>query len=60
MSKTSELFYDIEQMYIDGLSAQSISRILNCSMDTVLAVLEDIGVTDAKEDNFDPFNTVNS
>lgn len=61
MSKFDDLYYDIEQMYIDGVSAKRIAELLDCPMDVVYEVLEDMGVADApQEDAFDPFNTVNS
>lgn len=57
----ADLMYDIEQLYIDGLSAKSIARILDCPIETVLAALQEMGVADSpQEDTFDPFNTVNS
>jgi hypothetical protein len=61
MSKVAELYYDIEQLYIDGVSAKRIAQILECPIEIVYGVLEDMGVADApQESNFDPFNTVNS
>ena len=61
MSKMAELYYDIEQMYIDGVSAKRIAQILECPLEIVYSVLEDMGVADSpQEDTFDPFNTVNS
>lgn len=54
MSKMSELYYDIEQMYIDGLGAKRIALLLDCDIQMVYAVLEDMGVAtevpDANED----------
>lgn len=61
MSKMGELYYDIEQLYIEGLSAKRIAAELNCPIETVLAVLEEFGVADSpQEGDFDPFITVNS
>lgn len=61
MSKMAELYYDIEQMYIDGVSAKRIAQILECPIEIVYSVLEDMGVADTPQDaTFDPFNTVNS
>ena len=61
MSKMSDLAYDIEQLYIDGVSAKRIAQILECPIEIVYSVLEDMGVADSpQEDTFDPFNTVNS
>jgi hypothetical protein len=61
MSKVAELYYDIESMYIDGVSAKRIAEILECPIQIVHEVLEDMGVADApQEDDYDPFLTVNS
>jgi hypothetical protein len=56
MSKLGEqLFYDIQELYIEGLNAQAIAAELNCPIDLVLEQLAEIGVSD-----FDPHNTINS
>jgi hypothetical protein len=60
MSKMADLAYDIEQLYIDGLSAKSIAKTLDCPIEQVLGFLEDIGVADAPQEDFDPFETINS
>ena len=62
MSKVAELMYDIEQLYIDGMSAKMIARTLDCPVEMVLEVLESFGVADApqEEENFSPFDTINS
>ena len=36
MSKMSELAYDIEQLYIEGLNVGQIARQLNCPKEMVL------------------------
>lgn len=46
MSKFDELYYDIEQMYIDGVSAKRIAQILECDIEIVYSVLEDMGVAE--------------
>lgn len=46
MSKMAELDYDIQELYIDGLSAREISRQLECPVDQVLACLKGMGVED--------------
>jgi len=58
MSKLGEqLFYDIEQLYIEGLSAKAIAAELNCPLDLVLQQLEEIGVADApQEEIYSPYN----
>lgn len=61
MSKMKELVYDIQEMYIEGLSARSIAQILELPMDQVLAVIEhEFGVADSPQEEYDPWNTVNS
>jgi|LauGreDrversion4_2_1035121.scaffolds.fasta_scaffold142991_3 hypothetical protein len=60
MSKMSELSYDIEQLYIDGLSAKAIAAELNCPIALVLGALEEMGVADTPQEDYNPFDTVNS
>ena len=50
MSKVAELMYDIEQLYIDGMSAKMIAKTLDCPVETVLEVLESFGVADSQHD----------
>jgi hypothetical protein len=50
MSKMAELSYDIEQLYIDGLSAKRIAVELDCPIEIVLAALEEMGVADTPQD----------
>ena len=58
MSKLAELYYDIEQMYIDGVSAKRIATILECPIEIVYSVLEDMGVADSPQDEeiYSPYN----
>ncbi len=58
-SEFSELYYDIEQMFIDGVKARRIAEILGCNIQVVYRVLEDMGVSDSNEE-YNPFDTVNS
>jgi hypothetical protein len=60
MSGIKDLAYDIEQLYIDGLSAKSIARTLSCPLEQVLGFLESIGVADTPHEEYDPFETINS
>ena len=60
MSKMSELYYDIQEMFIDGVSARRIAQILGCTIEDVHAVLEDMGVADSPQEDLSPFNTMNS
>ena len=49
MSKLAELSYDIEQLYIDGMSARMIALTLDCPIKMVLAALEEMNVEDVAE-----------
>lgn len=61
MSKMAELAYDIEQLYIEGHSPRTIARMLECPVEIVYQWIEDIGISDvAEEQQFDPYNTLNS
>jgi hypothetical protein len=57
MSKMSELTYDIEQLYIEGLSAKRIAVELDCPIEIVLGALEEMGVADApqEEEVYSPY-----
>lgn len=58
MSAVKDLSYDIQELYIEGHSAKMIAALLECSIETVLATLEDMGVADSEEHS--PFETINS
>jgi hypothetical protein len=71
MSKMSELAYDIEQLYIDGMNIKQIANTLACPMGLVTDWLmkqniQPFEAWSAKaqqrliEDLYDPYNTVNS
>ena len=60
MSGIKDLAYDIEQLYIDGLSGKTIAQTLDCPIEQVLGFLESIGVADTPQEEFDPFETINS
>ena len=74
MSKMSELAYDIEQLYIEGLHPTKIAKELGCPLTTVYDWLEsesleegvDVDNTAAEAafkrivDELSPFATVNS
>lgn len=49
MSKMNELAYDIEQLYIDGLSAKQIAAELDCTVEMVLGAIAEMGVDDMAE-----------
>lgn len=44
MSKMSELAYDIEQLYIEGLNAGQIARELECPKELVIRWIADQGL----------------
>lgn len=61
MSKMAELSYDIEQLYIEGLSAKQIARELGCPKSIVEDWIREQSVADLpQEEAYDPFGTVNS
>jgi hypothetical protein len=49
MSKVAELAYDIEQLYIDGLSAKQIAAELGCPVEMVLTAIAEMGVNDTAD-----------
>jgi hypothetical protein len=51
-----ELSYDIEQLYIDGMSARTIAITLGCPIELVLGALSEMGVADApQEEIYSPY-----
>jgi hypothetical protein len=60
MSKIAELAYDIEQLYIDGMSARMIALTLECPVEMVYGWIEGNSVADTPQEDFDPFETINS
>ena len=61
MSKMGEqLFYDVQEFYIEGLSAKQIAAELNCPLDLVLEQLAEMGVADLPQEDASPYNTINS
>ena len=57
MSKLAELAYDIEQLYIEGLTEKNIAKTLDIPVEMVYDWLEINGI-DAEE--LSPHNTINS
>jgi hypothetical protein len=49
MSKMAELDYDIQELYIEGLSARAIAEQLDCPLEIVLGALEGMNVEDVAE-----------
>jgi hypothetical protein len=60
MSTLKDLAYDIEQLYIEGLSAKSIAQTLDCPIEMVLGFLEELGVADSPQEDASPYATINS
>jgi hypothetical protein len=60
MSVMSELSYDIEQLYIEGLHPTKICRELNIPLSMVYDWLESNGVAESQQEAFNPFETINS
>lgn len=54
----SDMSYEIEQLYIEGMSPKTIAKILECPVELVYNWIEDCGV-DATEEELDPYNTIN-
>lgn len=60
MSKIAELAYDIEQLYIEGLSASKIAQELGCPKSIVEDWIREQSVADLPQEEYDPFQTLNS
>jgi hypothetical protein len=44
MGAVKDLYYDVESMFIEGLSAREISKALNVPLESVQDILDDFGV----------------
>jgi hypothetical protein len=60
MSIMKDLAYDIQELYIEGFNSRAIAAELGCPLEIVLGALEEMGVADAPQDEFNPFDTMNS
>lgn len=60
MSKIKDFMYDIQELYIDGMSAKTIAKTLEAPLEEVLRVLESFGVVEEPQEEYDPFQTINS
>lgn len=60
MSVMKDLAYDIEQLYIEGFSARSISVILECPIEIVYGWIEGNYVADQPQEDLSPYETINS
>ena len=60
MSKMADLSYDIQELFIEGHSAKVIATMLECPIELVLGEMEEMGVADTPQEDYNPFDTVNS
>jgi len=60
MSIMKDLAYDIQELYIEGFNSRAIAEELGCPIEIVLGALEEMNVADAPQDEFNPFDTMNS
>lgn len=62
MSAMNDLAYDIEQMYIEGISPKRIAHILECPIKMVYDWIDSNGldVAENPQEDLSPFNTMNS
>jgi hypothetical protein len=55
----SDLHYDIQEMFIEGLNADEISQALMIPKSMVVDALTEWSVAETQHE-FDPYNTINS
>lgn len=60
MSKIADLAYDIEQLYIEGRGAKQIAKELGCPLRLVEGWIKEMGVADMPQEDYNPFDTINS
>jgi orotate phosphoribosyltransferase-like protein len=60
MNILSDLSYDIEQLYIEGMSNQRIAKELNIGLEVVEGWLMAQSLSNDQTSDYDPYNTVNS
>jgi hypothetical protein len=60
MSKMADLSYDIQELYIEGHSAKMIAALLDCPIELVLGELQEMGVADTPQEQYSPYDTMNS
>lgn len=62
MSAIKDLAYDIEQLYIEGYSPKTIAMMLECPVEIVYDWLEgeSLNVAEVPQEEFDPYETINS
>jgi hypothetical protein len=60
MSALKDLAYDIQELYIEGFNSRAIASELDCPIEIVLGALKEMNVADAPQEEFDPYDTINS
>jgi len=60
MSAIKDLAYDIQELYIEGFNSRAIADELGCPIEVVLGALEAMNVADSPQEDFDPYETINS
>lgn len=60
MSIMKDLAYDIQELYIEGFNSRAIAAELGCPLEIVLGALEEMNVADTPQDEYNPFDTMNS
>ena len=60
MSAIKDLAYDIQELYIEGFNSRAIADELGCPIEVVLGALEAMSVADSPQEDFDPYETINS
>ena len=57
---TSDMSYDIEQLYIEGLHPTKIAKELGIPLTMVYDWLEEQNVAEEPQEDYSPYDTVNS
>jgi hypothetical protein len=55
-----DLSYDIQELYIEGFNSRAIADELGCPIEVVLGALKEMNVADTPQEEFDPYDTINS
>ena len=60
MSKLGDMSYDIEQLYIEGLHPTKIAKELGIPLTLVYDWLEEQNVAEEPQEEYSPYETMNS
>lgn len=55
MNSTKSLYYDIQEMCIDGMSAAAIALELDIPEEQVVEIFKDFGVVETQQKEFEDF-----